>query len=223
MAKEGPWGTSVPPILIRDQFGTSSAGDTPQRNPGAYQLGNGGHRVAIAHELGWKAMRTTDSKVQSGYGDTRFNGNNGGDENSDVDSHANVLGSEHSSDQPWSEFTSSGANGYGIPANSGYTAVRKAAKERGSLDPAMTWGHGGNANVGRTHGLHTDLHGPDPHIANLSAQQFNGVPAPEGQGKLPGMPPHFVGGGPTEGVPGYDTSAPHGRWPGGGKVLTGDL
>ena len=73
MAKEGPKGTTTPPIHVGNVFGTASPADTPQRNPGVFAMGNGGHRVAIASELGWNAMRTTDSKVQSGYGDQRFN------------------------------------------------------------------------------------------------------------------------------------------------------
>jgi len=62
---------SIPPIHV----------DTANNIAGAYggagssdfgehlALGNGGHRVAIAHELGWKSMRTTTDIEQSGYGE----------------------------------------------------------------------------------------------------------------------------------------------------------
>ena len=61
MRADGPKGTEVPPILVNRGSSTSY--------PAEGTLGNGGHRVAIAHDLGWKAMRYTRDPDESGWGD----------------------------------------------------------------------------------------------------------------------------------------------------------
>lgn len=58
MAREGPKGTTVPPIL-------ATPGPTAA-------LANGGHRLAIATDLGYKYMRHTSDPSTSGYNDNRF-------------------------------------------------------------------------------------------------------------------------------------------------------
>jgi hypothetical protein len=65
----------------------------PRGKPGAYgggfplehaNLGNGGHRVAIAMELGWTHMRTTSDKGASGYAEESEYGK-GMEDNDDYD------------------------------------------------------------------------------------------------------------------------------------------
>lgn len=74
MRKGGPAGKQVPPVHIARgpdiyaAYGGSTGWglDTP-----GFALGNGGHRVAIADQLGWTAVPYTTHKMQSGYQDFR--------------------------------------------------------------------------------------------------------------------------------------------------------
>lgn len=63
MRKEGPAGRSVPPVWLRP----NESGGSSQ-----YMVGNGGHRIAIADMLGWKAMRYTTTREQGGFRDERY-------------------------------------------------------------------------------------------------------------------------------------------------------
>src|ERR1017187_3355994 len=74
----------------------------PRGKPGAYgggfplehaNLGNGGHRVAIAMELGWTHMRTTSDKGASGYAEEDEYGK-GMEDNDDYDDYGNNDDSE---------------------------------------------------------------------------------------------------------------------------------
>ena len=65
---------SIPPLHV----GTSKAIRKSYRASGPMSarpmLGNGGHRSAIAHDLGWKVIATTPYKSASGYGDSEMKG-----------------------------------------------------------------------------------------------------------------------------------------------------
>ena len=269
MAREGPKGTTVPPILIEKTSGTDTGtGEDIHTSGPVYNrsgLGNGGHRVAIAHELNWPYMRWTSDRSQSGYGDDRFphNFDSGGYNSNDWESSPSS-----SSDSP----EASASVHSRVPGDRSYMPPGGAlGKKSQAYSHAIgeAWHRGGD--ILATHGLHTELHGKP--IMNES--QFAGTrmgladdererraarnAAANRQLKLPGMPLHFVGGGPTDyeeyrrhnagpldklaealrqqraqgagpetlrGMVrdfGPHTSAPHGRWPGGGKILTGDL
>lgn len=142
--------------------------------------------MAIAKDLGWKAMRYTSDKEESGYGDDRFPLNEGG-ENWDESSYHNS--GEHSS----------GVNGWGGGSTS---AARSHIPQGGRLGygyEGMKW-----HNANHPQGLYTQLHGPAE--THLNEQQFaltrGGVRNTDYRGAkaqmnkqanrqptLPGMPP----------------------------------
>src|ERR1017187_5638678 len=62
MREVGPEG--VAPIHVQPKGGSNAYGGGTDEHA---NLGNGGHRVAIAMELGWTHMRTTSAKQSSGY------------------------------------------------------------------------------------------------------------------------------------------------------------
>jgi hypothetical protein len=62
MREVGPEG--VAPIHVQPKGGRNAYGGGTDEHA---NLGNGGHRVAIAMELGWTHMRTTSAKQSSGY------------------------------------------------------------------------------------------------------------------------------------------------------------
>ena len=64
MREVGPEGVAPIHVEPRGKSSAYGAGVGPLEHA---RLGNGGHRVAIAMELGWTHMRTTSAKQSSGY------------------------------------------------------------------------------------------------------------------------------------------------------------
>src|ERR1039458_6851147 len=81
MRAVGPEG--VAPIHVQPRGNLDAYGGGTSRLEHA-NLGNGGHRVAIAMELGWTHMRTTSDKGASGYAEESEYGK-GMEDNDDYD------------------------------------------------------------------------------------------------------------------------------------------
>lgn len=183
MSKEGPRGTTTPPIWVRGDLDADSPQGNPNKDPSSWALGNGGHRAALADELGWHAMRYTGDRAQSGYGDARFPHTWDGDpelsavnsddpyyENSSVNSDE---GSTNYSDNTVSQASQARRQRNHIPGQTGYSWQAHAGAR---------WHEGGGPLA--THGLYTELHGPAAPEGPAKAAE----PASSGQGVLPGMP-----------------------------------
>ncbi len=145
----------------------------------ALALGNGGHRTAIAADLGWKVMPVTHDKMNSGYGNEEFMKDPdepewsaehvpSSDGNHDIVQHDPSGGMRY---QP-------GARSY-VPGNTG------------EADPGARWhAHGRDAGYPPGEGLYSRLHplmnapaAGAPLSANLNQQQFSA----SRQDVLPGM------------------------------------
>ena len=82
MRAVGPEG--VAPIHVESRGGRSGYGGFNQGPLEHARLGNGGHRVALAMELGWTHMRTTSAKQSSGYAEeSEYGKDNDGYDESD--------------------------------------------------------------------------------------------------------------------------------------------
>lgn len=240
---------SIPPVHVDTISGINQSyggGRIPHlsalSNQNRLALGNGGHRTAIAHDLGWKVMPVTSYKEESGYGDPEYlRENYGSDESGSYRS--------SSSSQSASNAASSAASSSLNPGDRSFVPHHTDA---GGRDPGARWhAHGRDAGHPPGEGLYSQLHGPAPRAAaaplsaNLSQQQFartrmGGQPTwqrdikavvAEGkneQPRLPGMdiakykpgphgpePAQFTGGNASEGP-----MATH--FPGGGRIMTGD-
>jgi hypothetical protein len=79
-------------------------------------LGNGGHRTAIASDLGWKVMRSTPDKSESGYKETKY----GAGDSEYGESGYSSGSSDHSSE--WRDSSGSGNN-----TNASYSMQNAAA------------------------------------------------------------------------------------------------
>lgn len=140
----------------------------------ALTLGNGGHRTAIAADLGWKVMRATQFKGQSGYGDAEFT--HMGDTSASDDDGSYTE--QHPHDSGPAELQ---------PGDRSYVPGQHDLDPRDNhKDPGARWhaqGPYGAKTAGK--GLYSQLHPAQPAagapLTNLNQQQFSG------QTPLPGM------------------------------------
>lgn len=156
--RKGPGKADVPPIhidsannLVRDYspLGLSR----PSIFGNKKSIGNGGHRLAIAHELGWTHMPVTDSQVDSGYGDPTYERKWDDYEGDDSSAH---LAAATESDHPQTPKP---------PANAPFKEQLNWVNKHGGPEArhAHSW-----SNAIDTHGLYTQLHGSP----SISTTQF---------------------------------------------------
>ena len=162
-------------------------------------LGNGGHRTAIASDLGWKVMHSTPDKAESGYKETQWGAG---------DSEYGESGSSsgyHSGSESWRGSTNASySSDHSSSASSGNTAYSPGTPQPGDrsfvpmqnsygdqvggADPGARWhadGRDGSKPPGE--GLYSQLHPPQAAAAaplsHLNQQQFSNSK----QDLLPGM------------------------------------
>lgn len=167
---------AIPPVhvdttsAINSDYGSRAY--SPKSN---MSLGNGGHRVAIAHDLGWKAMPVTSYKDESGYGDPEFGKESYDDSGSyGNSSYGNSTGSSSSS-----QSASNAASSADTGLHPGDRSFVPGFTDYGGRAPGNRWhAHGRDGGQPEGEGLYTQLHGPAPHAAaaplsdNLSQMQF---------------------------------------------------
>lgn len=177
MRSQGPKGTDVPPVWLTTNHWTGApAKANPSEDPRAHYLGNGGHRTAIAHDLGWKAIRWTGHAGASGYDDDEYQK---GDDDDYYDGEPNSYA--HTS---W-QHSSSGSS-----RQASMSYANPSAHNPRSHIPGHTGGSAGWKGM-RWHkdsspGLYTELHGKPP--SNLNSQQFGDVKALFGGAQQPPLP-----------------------------------
>ena len=153
MRKGGPAGGKVPPILLTGgpDHGGGDSFDQPR-------IGNGGHRLALADDLGWKMIPVTRDRDSSGYGDKRELNERVNSYDSDNDSSYDHPAS--SPFPPSEESSAKPVHGRShIPGATGGSANNKGQR----------W-HGGAGQDTGGQGLYTQLHGPA--LQTTSEKQF---------------------------------------------------
>jgi hypothetical protein len=231
---------SIPPVhvdttsAINRSYGSDAY--SPKSN---MSLGNGGHRTAIAHDLGWKVMPVTPYKDESGYGDEEFGKQSYGEGSSGW---RDSSGSQQSASNAASSAGSSSAS----PSSSLHPGDRSYIPGvTGGRDPARRWhAHGRDGAIPPGEGLYSQIHGPAPHAAaaplsNLSPMQFGrtnlGQPTWQRaiksvvaernnvQPVLPGMDHYGAQYGSHEWSGGNASEGPmETHFPGGGRIQTAD-
>jgi hypothetical protein len=162
-------------------------------------LGNGGHRAAIASDLGWKVMRSTPDKAESGYKETKYGA---GDSEYGESSGINSYHTDDSSYWNRGSHSSSGSSGSSThtaykpepdptgpqPGDRSYVPMQDTyGNEVGGADPGARW-HAWGRDAGKPpgEGLYSQLHPPQPAAGaplTLNQQQFSASK----QDVLPGM------------------------------------
>jgi hypothetical protein len=157
MRQAGPEG--VAPIHVQPKGGRNTYGGGTDEHA---NLGNGGHRVALAMELGWTHMRTTSSKQASGYAEEDEYGKGMGDEDSAdyyvprlslADAIRAANGEIPSADQYQPGQSGAGRGEFGgayarggrghraVPTGQGSGGARRWARDPAN-EPAKQWGTG---------------------------------------------------------------------------------
>lgn len=229
MRKGGPAGSEVPPVHIGKGMGTAYGNGLSNRKT---MFGNGGHRVAIAADLGWKAMRYTPDLEESGYGDNRFMRSSSSTEDDSPGTYNSSPDSYTESEGLVTPRHARGARSW-IPGYTGYSM------------PGNRW-HAAGPNGSRAGGgLYTELHGPNQRQLSMlgrpqpviNPQQFARTQMGEPtairraaadraivrnrQDVLPGMHwPYTRPGAWTGGTAGQGPFETH--FPGGGRINTAD-
>lgn len=231
MRTGGPGGTEVPPMHIASgqriantYMRSRNVEPPPEIEDAPKAFGNGGHRIAMAHELGWKAVPYTEDAETSGWGDDRFQKD---DEDDDYYGSGSTSNSEDYDANASESSASPVVHGRShIPGFTGESAYHKGNR----------WHARGTA-AGKPpgEGLYSQLH------PALSPGQFGAQSAhPPGTSQpiLPGMG-NGVGewNGPTAhefdepsprrpqrslGASLRSAAAKETHWPGGGRIMTGD-